>query len=104
MEPQFVYITTGSMEEARAIGHELVTARLAACVNLISPMRSIYVWEGAIQEDEEIVLIAKTRAGLLSSLVEKVSSMHSYECPCIVSLPMCGGNPDFLDWITDTVA
>lgn len=99
METRFIYITTGSHEEARAIGKELVSERLVACVNMIENMHSIYWWEGAIQEDREVILIAKTKAGLVRQVIEKVNTMHSYDCPCIVSLPILDGNPQFLDWI-----
>lgn len=101
MELQMVYMTAGSMKEARTIGRELVASRLAACVNMIDNMHSIYWWEGDIQEETEVILIAKTTASRLSALIEKVKSMHSYDCPCVVSLPVSGGNPDFLKWIAD---
>ena len=62
-------------------------------------MRSLYRWEGAIQEDQESVLIVKTRHELMDELTETVKSNHSYECPCIIELPIDGGNPEFLQWI-----
>lgn len=95
----WVYMTAGSAEEARSIGRALVDERLAACVNLIDGMRSIYRWNDAIQEDGETVLIAKTRDDLVDALTERVKALHSYDCPCVVALPMIGGNPGFLDWI-----
>jgi periplasmic divalent cation tolerance protein len=99
MEIRLVYMTAGSREEAGTIGRELVEGRLAACVNIIDHMRSLYWWEGEVQEDTEVVLIAKTTETKLPALVEKVKSMHSYDCPCIVSLPISGGNGAFLEWI-----
>ena len=87
------------MDEARNIGKDLVTARLAACVNIIDNMNSFYWWEGEIQDDREVIMIAKTKANLVPDLIEKVKSIHSYECPCIVSLPILDGNKAFLDWI-----
>lgn len=96
---QFVYITTESMEEARRIGRALVEARLAACVNILAGMTSMYWWKGEIQDGRETVLIAKTRAHLLAALTDKVKELHGYDCPCIVALPITGGNPEFLDWI-----
>lgn len=95
----WVYITTGSAEEASRIGRALVEERLAACANLIGGMRSIYRWQGKIEEASETVLIAKTRDDLLDSLTERVRRLHSYDCPCVVGLPVVGGNPDYLDWI-----
>jgi periplasmic divalent cation tolerance protein len=100
METNLVYMTTGSMDEARRIGRELVSSRLVACVNLIENMRSLYWWEDEIQEDREVVLIAKTKASLVPELVERVKSIHSYDCPCVLSLPVLDGNRAFLDWIS----
>lgn len=94
-----VYMTAGSAEEARAIGRALVEARLAACINIIDGMTSLYWWEGEIETGSETVLIAKTRVTLVAALTEKVKALHSYNCPCVVSLPIAGGNPAFLDWI-----
>lgn len=99
MTNQFVYMTTGSLEEAQRIGEALVEARLAACVNMIDGMRSIYRWEGQLQNDKETVLIAKTTDERLPALMDAVKRMHSYDCPCIVSIRIEGGHPDFLEWI-----
>jgi len=101
MNVNLIYITTGSMEEARTIGNKLVSDRLAACVNIIDNVNSMYWWEGEIQDDREVILIAKTKGSLIPELVEKVKSMHSYDCPCIVSLPIPDGNRAFLDWIVE---
>jgi periplasmic divalent cation tolerance protein len=98
-EPTLIYMTAGSAEEARRIGKALVEARLAACVNLIEGMKSMYWWEGAVQEDAEVVMIAKTRAALVEPLTAKVRGLHSYDCPCVVAVPIAGGNPAFLEWI-----
>jgi len=103
MKVNFVYMTAGSREEARKIGQELVVAKLAACVNILENMNSIYMWQGKVQNDAEIVLIAKTTEERIPQLTEKVKSLHSYDCPCIVSIPVAGGNPAFLDWIAEEV-
>ena len=103
MEINLIYITTSNKEEARAIGKTLVTSRLAACVNIIDNMNSIYFWEGEIQDDQEAILIAKTTKSCVPELIEKVNSMHSYDCPCIISLPVSDGNRPFLYWISDEV-
>jgi periplasmic divalent cation tolerance protein len=96
-------MTAGSTEEARTIGSALVSSGLAACVNMIDTMKSIYRWEGKIQEDDEVVLIAKTTDERLPELTEKVRSLHSYDCPCVVALPAEGGDPEFLGWIVEQV-
>ncbi|MBB5021124.1 divalent-cation tolerance protein CutA [Desulfurispira natronophila] len=96
-----VYITAGSREEARAIGKVLVEERLAACVNILGEIESMYWWEGEAQRDQEISLIAKTRSDLFAQLNQRVAEVHSYDCPCIVSLPISDVNPPFLQWIEE---
>lgn len=103
MDIHFIYITVGNMEEARKIGRALVENRQVACVNLLENMQSMYWWEGKIQEDKEVVLIAKTTRTLVSQVIETVRALHSYACPCIVSLPVSDGYPGFLDWIKTEV-
>ena len=104
MAAVWVYMTAGDLEEARMIGRMLVEERLAACVNLIDGMRSLYRWEGAVEEDTETVLVAKTDADLVDRLSQRVRAVHSYECPCVVALPIQGGHPPFLDWIAAETA
>ena len=94
-----IYVTAESKDEALRIGRSLVEARLAACANILPPMTSVYRWEGAVQEDSEVALILKTRQELVESLTERIKELHSYDCPCVVALPIIGGNPDFLQWI-----
>ena len=103
MNINFIYMTAGSRDEARKIGKELVISRLAACVNILDNMNSFYLWDGKVQDDTEVVMIAKTTEDQVPALVEKVKSLHSYECPCIVSIPVSGGNQAFLDWIAEEV-
>ncbi len=104
MKISFMYITTGSRQEAETIGKELVTSRLAACANIIDNMSSIYFWDGELQNDKETILIAKTTESLVPDLIEKVKSLHSYDCPCILSLPVADGNKAFFEWIAGEVA
>jgi periplasmic divalent cation tolerance protein len=99
MQPIFAYMTASSSDEARRIGRALVEGRLAACVNVIDRMTSFYWWEGKIEEGTEAVLIAKTTRDKLAALTERVKSLHSYTVPCVVGLPIAGGNADFLTWI-----
>ncbi len=99
MTQKLIYITTGSAEEAKRIGRALVEERLAACANVLGAVTSFYWWRGALQEDGEAALIAKTRTDLVDRLVERVKALHSYDCPCVVALPIEAGNPAFLDWI-----
>jgi len=101
MKTNLVYITASTVDEARNIGKNLVSNRLAACANIIDNIQSIYWWEGEIQDEKEVILITKTKESLVSELIEKVKSIHSYTCPCIVSLPIVDGNRTFLDWVID---
>jgi periplasmic divalent cation tolerance protein len=103
MNIRFVYMTAGNLEEAQHIGRELVTARLAACVNILPNMNSIYVWEGKLEEASEVVMIAKTVEARVADLIVRVKALHSYSCPCIVSLKVEDGYPPFLEWVADSV-
>ena len=78
-------------------------SKLAACVNIIDQMNSMYMWEGELQDDSETILIAKTTQDRVPELIEKVKSTHSYDCPCIISFPISDGNDAFLDWIAGEV-
>ena len=95
----FVYITAGDAAEALRIGRSVVEERLAACANIIDRMRSVYWWQGGVQEGGEAVLILKTTDDRLGALIDRVRALHSYECPCIEALPVIGGNQAFLDWV-----
>src|SRR3546814_21089373 len=90
--PIFVYMTAGSTEQAHSLGRILVEERLAACVNLIDGMHSIYRWEGQVEEASETVLIAKTTAAMLERLTLRVREVHPYECPCVRSEERRVGN------------
>ena len=95
----FVYVTASSRTEALAIGRTLVEERLVACVNVLDRVRSLYWWEGKVQEEDEALFVAKTRPELVRKVVARVKELHSYQVPCVVALPVADGNPDFLDWI-----
>ena len=94
-----VQITASSRTEADTIARALVGEKLAACVNIIPGVRSVYRWQGKVEEADEIILIAKTRAELFEPLRKLVKALHSYECPCIVALPVSTGYQAFLDWV-----
>lgn len=99
MDVRIVYITCGSQEEARDIGATIVEERLAACANILPGMIAVFRWEGAIQSEEETVLLLKTREELVRKLTERVTALHSYDCPCVAALPVMGGHKDFFAWI-----
>ncbi|MEJ2037688.1 MAG: divalent-cation tolerance protein CutA [Desulfosarcinaceae bacterium] len=103
MAAYMIYMTTADKTEARRIGEHLVKSRLAACVNILDHMNSMYIWKEQFQDDQETVMIAKTTEEKVPPLIEAVKALHSYECPCIVSVPISDGNPAFLQWIADQV-
>jgi periplasmic divalent cation tolerance protein len=104
MHIRFVYMTASGMDEAQRIARELVASKCAACVNIFPQMTSIYAWEGKLEENAEVVMIAKTTKARVAELTAKVAAMHSYTCPCIVSLPVLTGHKPFLEWIDRSVA
>ena len=99
MQPVFLYITAETPDDAASLGRTLVEERLAACVNILGGTTSFYWWEGSVQQGAETALIAKTRADLTEAVTDRIKSLHGYDCPCVVALPIGGGNEDFLAWI-----
>jgi periplasmic divalent cation tolerance protein len=87
-----VFITVPSREVAEKIGRIIVEERLAACVNIIPEMRSIYRWHDNLESVTEIVLIAKSRTALFAMLEQRVKALHPYQCPCIVAWPIETGH------------
>jgi periplasmic divalent cation tolerance protein len=102
-DPIVVLMTAGSQEEAERIADALVAELLAACVNVIPGITSVYRWEGAIQRDQEWLLIAKSRRDVLDVLVQRVQALHSYDLPEVIALPLVGGSQDYLRWIDQEV-
>jgi len=99
-DPVVLYITVANKEEGLRIGRALVEENLCACANVMDGLTSIYRWEGEIQEGGETLLIAKTQRSLIDAASDLVKLEHSYDCPCIVALPIVGGNQEFIDWIS----
>jgi len=99
-----VYMTAGSPEEAARIARILVEERLAACVNMLPGMRSLYRWQGQVELAEEVVLIAKTRRVLFDSLAARVRQIHSYDTPCILEIGLGRGDAGYLDWLVAETA
>ena len=99
-----VLVTCGSVEEGKRIGRALVEARLAACVNVVqAPIESIYRWKGRVDTATEFLIIIKTSRARFAALQEAVKSLHSYEIPEIIALPIEKGSQDYLAWLTDSV-
>ncbi|HLJ64002.1 MAG TPA: divalent-cation tolerance protein CutA [Stellaceae bacterium] len=101
MPVMIVYVTASNLEEARGIASRVVEERLAACANILGGMRSLYWWQGAVQEGEEAVLILKTVEERLAALIARVNELHSYDTPCIEAWPVTAGHPRFLDWVAE---
>jgi periplasmic divalent cation tolerance protein len=96
-----IYITTGSVNEAKKIGRALVEEKLAACSNIISPIRSIYSWQGKICDDKEALMILKTRKKLFNQIVKRVEKLHSYDVPEIIAMPIIEGSSKYLSWLNE---
>lgn len=94
-----LYVTTSSTEEARHIARCLVQERLCACANIGASLLSVYEWKGGVQEDPEVQMVLKTQESLVDAVSKRIRELHSYETPCIVALPVCGGDAEFLDWV-----
>jgi periplasmic divalent cation tolerance protein len=104
MTAHCVVLTTASSEaEAESIATALIEAKLAACVNLF-PIRSVYTWQGKVQREAEWQLVIKTRADCFEKVVGRVRSLHSYDTPEIIALPIEQGSADYLRWIDEQVS
>lgn len=99
MDYVLLYMTAPSEDEAMRIAEALATEHLAACANVLAPMASVFLWEGETQRETEWPVIAKTRRDLITDVVTRVRDLHSYETPCVVAVPVVGGDSDFLSWI-----
>jgi periplasmic divalent cation tolerance protein len=99
-----VLMTAPKEEEAAKIAMALVGNRLAGCVNMIGPIRSIYSWQGKIEDDKEVLLIAKTAKRLFKRLVKKVKELHSYTVPEIIAIPIVEGDTDYLKWLKEATS
>jgi periplasmic divalent cation tolerance protein len=97
--PVLVYTTYPSLVEAEKTGRALVEKGLAACVNILPGMRSIYRWQGKIEQADEVVMIVKTRDAQKEAVAAQVRALHSYDTPAILFLPSDGGDKAYVDWI-----
>jgi periplasmic divalent cation tolerance protein len=98
-----VLVTAGSEEEAHLIAETLVNRMLAACANIVPAITSIYRWQGQVQQDQEWLLVIKTRRDVLDELIRQVQSLHSYDLPEIIALPLVGGGVDYMQWLDSAV-
>ncbi len=98
-----VYITTPNTVVALGIARAIVEEQLAACANILGPVTAVYRWDGKMQEEGEVALIAKTTDAQMPALIEKVKAIHPYQIPCIVAWPIVAGHQPYLDWISAEV-
>src|ERR1700687_4425793 len=94
-----VLVTVGSREEGERIATTVVGEQLAACVNIIGPIESIYSWDGQLHRDQELLLVIKTRAARFDDLAARVTALHSYATPEVIALPITAGSGAYLDWL-----
>lgn len=102
-EPVILYTTWPDADTAEAVGAEAVAERLAACANVLGPMRSIYRWQGAVDRSAETPMLLKTTAGQAERLRDFIVARHPYEVPCVLALPVsaAASHAPFLQWITE---
>jgi len=98
-----VLVTTADKEEAQRISQILLENKKAACINIIPNVNSSYWWEGKIEKEKEYLLIVKTTGTMFDELVKLVRECHSYKVPEIIAIPIIAGNPDYLNWIDETI-
>ena len=98
-----VYAVFADAEEAQRIGLAMVEERRAACVNILGPVRSIYRWQGALAEADEVAAIFTTPAAAADALVARIAALHSYEVPCVVSWPIDSSLGSYADWVEDAI-
>ena len=102
-EPIVVLMTTGNREEAKRIAETLVDGGLAACVQILPEIESVYRWQGETQREQEVLLMAKSMRNKFDELVSKVTAIHSYETPEIIALPITGGAEPYLKWLVGSL-
>ena len=100
-EISIVLVTAGNEDEAATIGRTLVEERLAACANIVPRIRSIYRWQGKIYDEQEFLIIIKTRTSQFDAVQKRVKELHSYEVPEIISFPVARGLPQYLEWVME---
>jgi len=95
--------TVGSADDAQRIARALVERRLAACVNVVPGLTSVYAWKGAVETDQELLLVIKTRRARFEALRAALVELHPYEVPELIALPVEAGHAPYLDWLTANV-
>lgn len=102
MSETISFVTCKDRRQANAIAKALVGEKLAACVNILPGVASIYTWKGKVEEGREVLLIIKSRSALSKRLAARVKALHSYSVPEVVTIPIASGNPDYLRWVRES--
>lgn len=102
-DKRIVFTTAGSKEEAQKIAHGLVEQRLAACVNIVGPIQSVYRWKGSVETAAEYLLLVKTTAEVFDQVRDAIRVLHSYELPECIQVPIEAGADEYLSWIEESV-
>ena len=97
-----VYVTCANIAEAEKIAAPAITQRLAACVNIFQPHQSLYLWDGKVQNEQEVAVIFKTSKETYPALEAAIMCLHPYDTPCIVAIEAQTGSQDFMDWVNRT--
>jgi periplasmic divalent cation tolerance protein len=97
-----VMITTSSADEAAKIGRALVEEHLVACANIVGGVRSLFFWDGKTRDEQETLMICKSRSPLMNGIIDRVKQLHSYSVPEIIALPIVAGSKEYLDWVNET--
>lgn len=103
MSVTITFVTCGSEDEAKKIAHALVQEKLAACVNVLAGVTSVFFWEGKLNEEPEYLLVIKSTAEASGRLTRRVRELHSYDVPEVVTYPVTKGNADYLRWVEGEV-
>ena len=98
-----IFCTCGTHDEALTIANSLVEARLAACVNVLPPVQSIYRWQGKVETAQEVLLLIKTTQERFPAIRDRIKQLHSYDTPEIIGMPIVDGSEKYLAWLRDQV-
>lgn len=99
-----IYSTHPSLEQARETASLLLDQKLAACCNILGAIESHYEWEGKREQAQEVAMLSKTTEAHAARVMRVIQSAHPYDCPAILQIPLMGGNPAFLDWVSATIS
>ena len=98
-----IFITAANIKEAERIASALVKEKLAACVNIVEGIKSLFWWQGKVDRSKEVLLMVKSRKSKISKIIRRVKSLHSYEVPEIIALPIVAGEPNYLKWLNESI-